>query len=150
MSTEISLHDLWGEYKRILQGGTRIPRALELEKLIHEKQKLVGTPAYDFDKKWDKIKLDGTSTISGPPPPTSKVDTAVTVPQASFTFEQAKEKVGENDFSILEDCNRMIEARMICVENISMRTNPENQKNLARRGQSINQTLNEFNRRKSE
>lgn len=146
------LRELWEEYKRLEDtGSSRTGRILDLEKEIHDRQREIGTAPFDFDKKWAKKEQDGTSTLLGPPLPDSKpVEVKEVIPQNNFTFDEARKIIGENDFAILEDCNRMAEAMMTCIENIANKRNTENQRNPARRGQSINLTINLFNRRKDE
>lgn len=147
------LRDLWEEYKRIeLSGAGRNKRAKEIEARIHEIQKGMGTSLYDFDKREEKQNLMGKPTIEVPSVVSlpDKPNVEERAPQANFTLEQAKKIVGDNDYRILEECNRVVEAQIVCVEHISMGRNPDNKKNPARRGQSINQTIFLFNKRKEE
>jgi len=144
-----SLIELWTEYKKIELTGKRTKRALDLEVLIHQKQKILSTGAYDFNARWEKNETMGKSTVEGPPMDARPEATNVP-PQANFTVEQAKEKIGENDCAILDDCIGWAEARMIYMAHVADVINPANKTNVARRGQCINIAIAEFNRRKAE
>lgn len=129
------LTPLWAEYNKILSKGIRTARARELESAIHEIQKKMGSSRYDFDKRWAKIEHDGKPTITLPP---MDAEPAPTVPTSNFTFEQAKARIGENDFALLEDCAMKAEAMIVVLARIFDTINIENQRNVARRGQGIN------------
>jgi len=135
------LRDLWDEYAKIVQGGARNERALDIEAKIHDIQKKLGTSRYDFDKRWERNAEMGKPTINTPPmePEPEKI-----VPTSNFTFEQAKARIGENDFAILEDCAMRAEAEIVCLARILDTLNIENQRNVARRGQAINIAVRKF------
>jgi hypothetical protein len=135
------LRDLWDEYSKIVQGGVRNDRALDVESRIHEIQKKLGTSRYDFDKRWERNAEMGKSTINTPP---MEPEPEKTVPTSNFTFEQAKARIGENDFAILEDCAMRAEAEIVCLARILDTLNIENQRNVARRGQAINIAVRKF------
>ena len=125
--------------------GERNQKCLEAEANVHVEQKKIGSPPYQFTEKyWDKREQDGASTVSGPPMTDVKPDPNESVVQANFDFNEAKKIVGEDDYTLLEFCNRLVEARIICVTQIAQITNSQNKTNGARRGQSINQTLHLF------
>ncbi len=135
------LSQYWEEYKKIIDKGVRTQRARDLEVKIHEVQKRIGSDRYDFDKRWQKIEHDGKPTITLPP-----MDAEVTpsAPTSNFTFEQAKAKVGDNDFALLEDCAMKAEAEIIVLSRILDTINVENQRNVARRGQAINIAIRKY------
>jgi hypothetical protein len=140
------LRDLWDEYGKIIQGGKRTTRALKIEEEIHILQKNIGTSRYDFDKRWEKNAEMGTSTLS-----IASMDDEEkpTVPSTNFTFEQAKSRIGENDFALLEDCAMRAEAEMVVLARIFDSLNIDNQRNVARRGQAINIAVRKFEDLKS-
>jgi len=145
------LRDLWENYKRLeLTTTTRNSKLLEIESQIHVEQKKMGVSAYDFDRRWTRRDESAKSSIEGPPEADSKPPEEFTIPQSHFTLEQAKEIIGENEFSILEDCAKKSEARMICLASIFDKLNPVENKNVARRGQGINMAMVEFHKRKEE
>ena len=121
------LRDLWDEYGKIVQGGARTTRALKIEEEIHALQK------------------KSTLLIS----PTDGVEETPSVPSTNFTFEQAKERIGENDFALLEDCAMRAEAEMVVLARILDSLNIDNQRNVARRGQAINIAVRKFEELKS-
>lgn len=135
----LELRPLWEEYAVIEKSGQgRNKRALEIESIIHQAQLKAKTAPYDFDARWEKNRLNGLSTVSGPPPVESKpVEPEVFPPQANFTVEEAKKILGENDCALLEYCANIAEARMIYLAHILDKLNPEN-RNVARRGQGTN------------
>tara|TARA_R110000824_G_scaffold123929_1_gene282109 strand:+ start:21 stop:458 length:438 start_codon:yes stop_codon:yes gene_type:complete len=135
------LRDLWDEYSKIVQGGVRNDRALSVESKIHEIQKKLGTSRYDFDKRWEKNAEMAKPTINTPPME-SKIEKSV--PTSNFTFEQAKARIGENDFALLEDCAMRAEAEMVVLARILETLNVDNQRNVARRGQAINIAVRKF------
>ena len=135
--SSLNITDLWEEYKVILQTGKRTKRALILEPKIHEEQKRLGNPIYDFDKRWAKNEEDRKSTVEGPPMD-SRPEATKSVPVANFTVDNAKEIIGKNDCALLEECARKAEARMIYLAYILEQINPDNKKNMARRGQATN------------
>jgi hypothetical protein len=137
---------LWDEYKKIIQKGQRTDRAREIEAKIHEVQKRIGTPRYDFDRRWEKVIADGTPTINLPP---MEAEPTPSVPTTNFTFEQAKARVGDNDFALLEDCAMRAEAEIVVLTRILDSINIENQRNVARRGQAINIAIRKFEEMKN-
>lgn len=145
------LRNFWEEYKQIeLSGIGRNKRAFELETLIHEKQKEIGSEPYDFDKRWMKTEEMATPSISGPPAMDSVApESPKKSPQGNFTLDEAKELIGDNDCKILDNCAKWAEARMVYLAYVLDRINPANS-NVARRGQATNIAIAEFNRRKAE
>jgi hypothetical protein len=135
------LRDLWDEYSKIVQGGVRNDRALSVESKIHEIQKKLGTSRYDFDKRWEKNAEMAKPTINTPP---MEPEIEKSVPTSNFTFEQAKARIGENDFALLEDCAMRAEAEMVVLARILETLNVDNQRNVARRGQAINIAVRKF------
>lgn len=135
------LRDLWDEYSKIVQGGVRNDRALSVESKIHEIQKKLGTSRYDFDKRWEKNTEMAKPTINTPP---MEPEIEKSVPTSNFTFEQAKARIGENDFALLEDCAMRAEAEMVVLARILETLNVDNQRNVARRGQAINIAVRKF------
>ena len=135
------LRDLWDEYSKIVQGGVRNDRALSVESKIHEIQKKLGTSRYDFDKRWEKNAEMAKPTINTPP---MEPEIEKSVPTSNFTFEQAKARIGENDFALLEDCAMRAEAQMVVLARILETLNVDNQRNVARRGQAINIAVRKF------
>jgi len=143
------LRDLWEKYKKLeLINATRTAKVLEAEALIHEEQKRMGVSAYDFEARLERRDKMAKSTVEGPPAMDSTSPSDFVVPQSRFTLEQAKEIIGENEFSLLEDCAKLSEARMICLASILDKLNPTENKNVARRGQGINMTITEYHKRK--
>ena len=141
------LRDLWDEYGKIIQSGERTTRALKIEEEIHVLQKSIGTSRYDFDKRWEKNAEMGASTLS-----IASMDDneeKPSVPSTNFTFEQAKARIGENDFALLEDCAMRAEAEMVVLARILDSLNIDNQRNVARRGQAINIAIRKFEELKS-
>ena len=135
------LRDLWDEYGKIVQSGVRTDRALKIEEAIHTLQKKIGTSRYDFDKRWERNTEMSESTL--------KINTmdreeSPSVPSTNFTFEQAKARIGENDFALLEDCAMRAEAEMVVLARILDSLNIDNQRNVARRGQAINIAVRKF------
>jgi len=144
--TELS--DLWAKYTAIEQtGNTTTKKAKDIEARIHELQKNMGTSRYDFDKRRERLERDAVSSVSGPPDMESKVEEE-NVPQARYTFEQAREQMSDNDFNILEECAQQYEIKSVLLAHILNGLNPDNQTNHARRGQGINWAITEFYRRK--
>ena len=141
------LRDLWDEYGIIVQGGERNSRALKVEEEIHALQKKIGTSRYDFDKRWERNAEMSKSTLLIAP--TDGVEETPSVPSTNFTFEQAKERIGENDFALLEDCAMRAEAEMVVLARILDSLNIDNQRNVARRGQAINIAVRKFEELKS-
>lgn len=143
------LRDLWEQYKKLeLTTHKRDSKVLEIEALIHAEQKIMGVSAYDFDKRWIRKDEMAKSTVEGPPDPNSKAPEEFTVPQTKFTLEEAEKIVGENELAMLADCAKLSEARNICLAAICNKLNPEDNKNMARRGQIINMAIAEFHKRK--
>ena len=143
------LRDLWESYKKLeLTNTTRTAKVLEIEASIHTEQKRMGVSAYDFEVRWERRAEMAKPSVEGPPPMDSTPPSDFVVPQNRFTLEEAKEIVGENEYSILEDCAKLSEARMICLAAILDKLNPTENKNVARRGQGINMTITEFHKRK--
>lgn len=141
-----NLRTYWEEYRRIEQKGERTARCFELEKLIHEEQKKMGVSRYDFNARWLRIEQQAESSISGPTlEPTEKEP----VPTSNFSFEYAKEKLGENDFAILEECAMNAEIIIVCLAKILDGINSENTRNPARRGQAINFAMRLYEERKN-
>ena len=95
------LRDLWDEYGKIVQSGVRTEKALKIEEAIHALQKKIGTSRYDFDKRWERNSEMSESTLTIN---TMDREESQSVPSTNFTFEQAKARIGENDFALLEDC----------------------------------------------
>ena len=147
MSDQSQLLPLWEKYKVIEQGGVRTEGAKKIEAEIHLIQKSYKTATYDFDSRWMRKAKAGEITVTGPPmgdrpePPTP--------PVATHTVEEAEKDVGENDSSMLRDCVRWVEPRMIIMADEAEKVNVENQRNVARRGQVMNLALPEFLRRKA-
>jgi len=135
------LKELWDEYTKIVQGGVRNDRAREIESRIHEVQKKLGTSRYDFDRRWERNAEMAKPTVNTPP---MEPEPTVSVPTSNFTFEQAKARVGENDFALLEDCAMRAEAEIVVLSRILDSINIENQRNVARRGQAINIAIRKF------
>ena len=135
------LRDLWDEYGKIVQGGARTTRALKIEEEIHALQKKIGTSRYDFDKRWERNSemAKPTLTIGS-----MEEEEKPSVPSTNFTFEQAKARIGENDFALLEDCAMRAEAEMVVLARILDSLNIDNQRNVARRGQAINIAIRKF------
>jgi len=135
------LRELWDEYGLIVQGGTRTTRALRIEEEIHALQKKIGTSRYDFDKRWERNSemAKPTLTIGS-----MEEEEKPSVPSTNFTFEQAKARIGENDFALLEDCAMRAEAEMVVLARILDSLNIDNQRNVARRGQAINIAIRKF------
>ena len=140
------LRDLWDEYGKIVQGGARTTRALKIEEEIHALQKKIGTSRYDFDKRWERNSemAKPTLTIGS-----MEEEEKPSVPSTNFTFEQAKARIGENDFALLEDCAMRAEAEMVVLARILDSLNIDNQRNVARRGQAINIAVRKFEELKS-
>lgn len=138
------LSELWDKYKILAQKGERTTQVMDLEKQIHDIQKSMNSPIYDFDGRWERIEEMSRSTVSGPPSNDEKPDDIEKQPQGNFSLEQAKSIIKENTYSMLEETNKYIEAMMICVEHIAKKTNPKNQLNAARCGQSINLTIGKY------
>ena len=140
------LRELWDEYGLIVQGGTRTTRALRIEEEIHALQKKIGTSRYDFDKRWERNSemAKPTLTIGS-----MEEEEKPSVPSTNFTFEQAKARIGENDFALLEDCAMRAEAEMVVLARILDSLNIDNQRNVARRGQAINIAVRKFEELKS-
>lgn len=142
------LTTLWRQYKNIQNSASeRTPSVRRLEEKIHEAQKFIPTPPYDFDKWWAKRELMSKSSVSGTTIETPEPEKA---PQANFSLEQAKQLIGDNDCVILTDCAKRAEAIMIYLAHELEKINPSNMNNPARRGQAINQTLYIFNDRKKQ
>ena len=140
------LRELWDEYGLIVQSGVRTTKALRIEEEIHALQKKIGTSRYDFDKRWERnIEMaKPTLTIDS-----MDEEEKPSVPSTNFTFEQAKERIGENDFALLEDCAMRAEAEMVVLARILDSLNIDNQRNVARRGQAINIAIRKFEELKS-
>lgn len=140
------LRDLWDEYGKIVQNGVRTDRALKIEEEIHALQKKIGTSRYDFDKRWER-----NAEMSKPTITIGSMDEEEkpSVPSTNFTFEQAKARIGENDFALLEDCAIRAEAEMVVLARILDSLNIDNQRNVARRGQAINIAIRKFEELKS-
>jgi hypothetical protein len=137
-----NLRTYWEEYKRIELKGERSKRCFELEALIHEEQKIMGVSIYNFNARWTKKEIDGKSTLEGPTfDPNPEPDP---VPTSNFTFDYAKDKIGESDFAILEESAMKAELYMICLAKILEQINPDNVRNLARRGQATNIAMRIF------
>ena len=149
------LGNLWAQYKKLIDSGSeRTESVMDLEEKIHLIQKEKGWARYDFNTKWERKKLLSTPTVTGGTkeqmdnkPPTEE---DIPVPTANFTFEQAKARVGDNDYNILEDCAMDTECQMICLAEIHNRLNPENRINVARRGQAINNDLIDYRKKKEQ
>ena len=140
------LRDLWDEYGKIVQSGVRTEKALKIEEAIHALQKKIGTSRYDFDKRWERNSemAKPTLTIGS-----MEEEEKPSVPSTNFTFEQAKARIGENDFALLEDCAIRAEAEMVVLARILDSLNIDNQRNVARRGQAINIAIRKFEELKS-
>lgn len=140
------LRDLWDEYGIIVQGGARTTRALKIEEEIHALQKKIGTSRYDFDKRWERnVEMAKPTLTIG----SMEEEEKPSVPSTNFTFEQAKARIGENDFALLEDCAMRAEAEMVVLARILDSLNIDNQRNVARRGQAINIAIRKFEELKS-
>ena len=135
----LELRPLWEEYAIIEKSGQgRTKRALEIEATIHQVQLKLKNAPYDFDTRWEKNKLNGAPTVSGPPPLESKpMEMEILPPQGNFSVEDAKKILGENDCALLEYCANRAEAIMVYLAHILDKLNPEN-RNVARRGQGTN------------
>lgn len=136
----------WSEYKKIELSGERTKRCLELEKLIHDEQKNMGVSRYDFNARWERKEAQGKITLEGPsldPSPESEPE-----PTSNFTFDYAKDKIGENDFAILEECAMKAELQMVVLAKILETINNENKQNFARRGQAMNIAMRLFEEKK--
>ena len=140
------LRDLWDEYGKIVQSGVRTDKALKIEEAIHELQKKIGTSRYDFDKRWERNSEMAKPTLSIA---SMDKEESPSVPSTNFTFEQAKARIGENDFALLEDCAMRAEAEMVVLARILDSLNIDNQRNVARRGQAINIAVRKFEELKS-
>jgi len=140
------LRDLWDEYGKIVQSGVRTDRALKIEEEIHALQKKIGTSRYDFDKRWERnVEMAKPTITIG----SMDEEEKPSVPSTNFTFDQAKTRVGENDFALLEDCAIRAEAEMVVLARILDSLNIDNQRNVARRGQAINIAIRKFEELKS-
>ena len=140
------LRDLWDEYGKIVQSGVRTDRALKIEEEIHALQKKIGTSRYDFDKRWERnVEMAKPTITIG----SMDEEEKPSVPSTNFTFDQAKARVGENDFALLEDCAIRAEAEMVVLARILDSLNIDNQRNVARRGQAINIAVRKFEELKS-
>ena len=140
------LRDLWEEYGKIVQSGVRTDRALKIEEEIHALQKKIGTSRYDFDKRWERnVEMAKPTITIG----SMDEEEKPSVPSTNFTFDQAKARVGENDFALLEDCAIRAEAEMVVLARILDSLNIDNQRNVARRGQAINIAIRKFEELKS-
>jgi hypothetical protein len=140
------LRDLWDEYGKIVQSGVRTDRALKIEEEIHALQKKIGTSRYDFDKRWERnVEMAKPTITIG----SMDEEEKPSVPSTNFTFDQAKARVGENDFALLEDCAIRAEAEMVVLARILDSLNIDNQRNVARRGQAINIAIRKFEELKS-
>jgi len=140
-----NLRTYWEEYKKIEIRGERTKRCYEIEALIHEEQKKMGVSIYNFNARWTRKEVDGKSTLEGPTfDPVPEPDP---VPTSNFTFDYAKDKIGENDFAILEECAMEAELYMVCLAKILENINPDNTRNLARRGQATNIAMRLFEER---
>ncbi len=146
------LGDLWEKYQALLNSGVeRNNMVREIESKIHAIQKEKGWARYDFDKRWSRKEIMSQPTLEGPPDPQTEAPSSEEIaPTANFTFEQAKKRVGENNYNIMEDCAMDTECEMICLAEIHERLNPENKNNLARRGQAINLTSKKYNKLKED
>ena len=140
------LRELWDEYGKIVQNGVRTDRALKIEEAIHALQKKIGTSRYDFDKRWERNTEMAKPTITIG---SMDEEEKPSVPSTNFTFDQAKARVGENDFALLEDCAIRAEAEMVVLARILDSLNIDNQRNVARRGQAINIAIRKFEELKS-
>lgn len=155
VSSNTELGILWEQYKKLLDSGSeRTEAVLAIEEKIHKIQKEKGWSRYDFDSKWERKRLISTPTVTGGTreqmdnkPPT---EDDIPVPVANFTFEQAKQRIGDNDYNILEDIAMHTECLMICLAEIHNKINPENRTNMARRGQAINNDLFAFREKKKQ
>jgi len=140
------LRELWDEYGLIVQSGARTTRALRIEEEIHALQKKIGTSRYDFDKRWERnVEMAKPTLTIG----SMDEEEKPSVPSTNFTFEQAKSRIGENDFALLEDCAMRAEAEMVVLARILDSLNIDNQRNVARRGQAINIAIRKFEELKS-
>ena len=140
------LRELWDEYGKIVQSGVRTDRALKIEEEIHALQKKIGTSRYDFDKRWERnVEMAKPTITIG----SMDEEEKPSVPSTNFTFDQAKARVGENDFALLEDCAIRAEAEMVVLARILDSLNIDNQRNVARRGQAINIAIRKFEELKS-
>ena len=140
------LRELWDEYGKIVQSGVRTDRALKIEEEIHALQKKIGTSRYDFDKRWERnVEMAKPTITIG----SMDEEEKPSVPSTNFTFDQAKARVGENDFALLEDCAMRAEAEMVVLARILDSLNIDNQRNVARRGQAINIAIRKFEELKS-
>ena len=140
------LRDLWDEYGKIVQSGVRTEKALKIEEAIHALQKKIGTSRYDFDKRWERnVEMAKPTITIG----SMDEEEKPSVPSTNFTFDQAKARVGENDFALLEDCAIRAEAEMVVLARILDSLNIDNQRNVARRGQAINIAIRKFEELKS-
>lgn len=141
-----TLRLLWEKYKKIEILGKRTESALKLESQIHERQRQIGSSAYDFDARWAKRSRDSVSTVV-----IGSMDKAPepTVRRAGFTMEDAIKIVGgKNNEEMIRDSMRYAEAFiMISVDELD-KINPENTTNPARRGQGINIGSAHYNKRK--
>ena len=143
------LRTYWEEYKRIELNGERTKRCYDIEALIHEIQKTMNPPVsiYDFNARWSRKEIEAKPSLEGPSlEPNPKPDPA---PTSNFTFDYAKDKIGENDFAILEECGMQAELYMVCLAKILENINPDNTRNPARRGQATNIAIKLFEERKS-
>lgn len=144
----MSLTLLWAEYKKIELKGKRNDRAIELEELIHTKQKSIGSPPYDFDVRWERKEIRSKSTLSGPPPADSKPqEDKPDVSIDSIDIEDVRKRIGKNDCRLLDGCARWADDRLSYLSYVLETLNPEN-RNPARRGQGSNIALGKFVRDK--
>ncbi len=141
-----NLRTYWEEYKRVEQKGERNKRCFDLEELIHEEQKKMDVSRYDFNARWTRKEVQGKPTLTGPSLEPTPDDPPA--PTSNFTFEYAKDKLGKNDFNILEECAMDAEIAMVCLAKILESINPDNARNMARRGQAINLAMRLFEERK--
>lgn len=140
------LSDLWAELKGIeLSTKKETPRLKAIQKRIHEIQKGMGSSPYDFDKRRSRNEAMSVESVVGPPDLDSPAPSSEEqVPQANFTYDQARKLISDNDFALLEDCAKDYEIKAVVIGRILEGMNPTNITNHARRGQGINWTLTKF------
>lgn len=141
------LTDYWAEYKVIENSGQgRTKRALELEELIHQRQKEMMVTPYDFDARWERMAKNATPTLTGPPSPDSK-PFEIKTPVSKIEFDEVKKRLGGNDCALLDHAARVAEDKMIYLAYVLDKINPDNT-NVARRGQAINLAMGIYNKLK--
>lgn len=140
MGSELSVY--WEKYKILENSGRgRTKEVLDLEALIHQRQKEIKSKPYDFDARWARNVSNGTPTLLGPPPVENK-PIEVSQNQGKLNIEQIREFLGENECAILDYCAMVADYKLTYLSHVLDKINPENA-NVARRGQGANMAMAE-------